>query len=84
MKVRFTRDVKYDGGGIPADAREFKAGEVVDLNHASARHWMHRHVADPYTESPDVSRATVTELPKVEPMAGRRNKMVDPDDVSKK
>lgn len=100
MKVRFLKDVSYSGGGIPEDAREFKAGQIADLPEASARHWTHRHLAetyidDPVQSGPGSAMASATVSPKAEsedeavlpPARGyarRRNKMVDADDVTTK
>lgn len=50
MKVIFTEDVSYDGGGHAQDARKFSKGSVEDLPEASARHWIHRHKAVAWAE----------------------------------
>jgi hypothetical protein len=59
LKVKFTTDATYDGGGIPQDARVFKAGKTYEMDPDSAGHWVSRRKAVYASEADEV--ATVTD-----------------------
>ncbi len=44
VKVKFTDDVKVEDGDGKV-IQKFRAGQVVELNGASARHWINRSLA---------------------------------------
>lgn len=63
MKIRFTTDVKYDGGGIAAEARTFEAGKTYELSEGSAAHWIHRGKAVAADEPVTPVTKTITAPP---------------------
>lgn len=56
MRVKFLKDAVAKAGNVKgemdrgAKVKTFKAGQVVDLSDASARHWINRRLAEEYVE----------------------------------